>query len=254
MSVRPHRIALYCFALSTSFCTPKAHIVNVETSQYQFNAADNTSEDSLIARDIHPYKTKLDAIMNDVLAYSEQSMDKDQPEGLLGDFVTDACLQKAGDYYKPADNHKIDFCFVNNGGLRAALPKGNLIKGKIFELMPFDNELIVVTLDGKKTKMLLDFIAAKGGMPVSGVKIGIKKNKAVNVLIGGQLFDSTLTYKILTSDYLANGGDNLSFLAETNEKEIIGLRARDAIIEYLQEQTRQGNKIKIQLDGRIYRE
>ena len=51
---------------------------------------------------------------------------------------------------RPSNNHHIDFCLLNNGGLRTSLPQGNITRRKIFELMPFENELVVVTISKEK--------------------------------------------------------------------------------------------------------
>ena len=124
-------------------------------------------EDSVIKSEVSPYKIKLDKEMNVVLAVSEQVMMKSSPEGLLGNFSADAVLKMSREYGK--DSCKVDFCVLNNGGLRNPLPKGNITKYDIFSLMPFENEIALLTMNGGDVKELLDFIANKGGMPVAGL-------------------------------------------------------------------------------------
>ena len=43
--------------------------------------------------------------------------------------------------------------------------------------------------------------------------------------------DDWYTFKILTSDYLANGGDNMTFFRNKKQKKV-GIKVRDAIINY----------------------
>ena len=78
-----------------------------------------------------------------VLAESAQPLEKKQPEGKLGDFVADACLQESC-----ALTGVIDLALFNHGGLRRSLPMGCNNVGDVYELMPFDNELVVITLRG----------------------------------------------------------------------------------------------------------
>ena len=87
---------------------------------------------------ISEYKYGIDSVMNEVLCYSKLEMNKGKPESLLGNFVSDLCLEQF--------SNEADICIMNNGGLRNILPKGNVTKGDIYKLMPFENELVVVEL------------------------------------------------------------------------------------------------------------
>jgi 2',3'-cyclic-nucleotide 2'-phosphodiesterase (5'-nucleotidase family) len=232
-------------------CSNTTHVAKVETKNYALKDSINSDVDSAMYYKILPYQKSLAADMNAVLAVSDQALEKGQPEGLLGDFVADACLQVTNKTYYPADSKPADFIFLNNGGLRNSLPKGNITKGNVFELMPFENELIVLKINGAVAKKIFNFIASKDGAPVSGVRFGIKDKEAVNIFINNQPFDSTKTYKAVTSDYLANGGDQLFFLANEKERETFNLKVRDAIIQYLQMKSKVGEHIFVKADQRI---
>ena len=238
---------LFCMA-----CAGPAHVSKVETNTYPLNFSSPT--DSASNRIIKPYKLKHDAIMNEVLNVSEQPMEKGQPEGVLGDFVCDLSLIQARAAYKPANGKQIDFCFMNNGGLRSTFPKGDIILGKVFELMPFENQFVVVILDGPSTKKIIEFIAAKGGVPVSGIKMGIRDKQAINPMINNQPFDINKNYTVVTSDYLANGGDNLAFMSDIKDKVILDLKIRDAIVNYIKDEKKKGSRLIVKKDGRIYNE
>ena len=58
------------------------------------------------------------------------------PESLLGNFVTDLCLRQYSNI--------ADICVMNNGGLRSNLTKGEITRGDIYTLMPFENELVIL--------------------------------------------------------------------------------------------------------------
>lgn len=235
-------------------CSAPAKLDHVEKKQYVFSSKDYTSVDSSLWQNILPYKTKLDAEVNILIGKSSKAISKDQPEGLLGNFVADLSLEESNKHFYPSDNKKIDFCFLNNGGLRAALPEGDITKRNVFEVMPFENELIVLTVDGSQVKQLLNYIVSKNGIPVAGIRMKIKNKEAFDVTINNAPFDSSKIYKIVTSDYLANGGDNLSFLAEIKQREYVNLKLRDAMIEYIQQLTKDGKMIDPKLDGRITNE
>ena len=73
----------------------------------------------------------------------------------------------------------------------------------------------------------------------------------MNIYINNQLLDSTKTYKALTSDYLANGGDQLFFLSNVKERESVNLKVRDAIMEYLKQKSKAEEHIVVKQDQRI---
>lgn len=183
----------------------------------------DTIPDSTILSIISPYKKGIDSIMNEVLCYSNVEMKKEKPESLLGNFVTDLCLKTI--------KEKADICILNNGGLRTTLSKGIITRGKIYELMPFDNELVILHLNKKEFRKLLYYLKERNGEPFSGMGITILKNDSINIKFENEQIEKQNLVRILTSDYLANGGDKMSFFTE-KEQYPVGIKVRDAIINY----------------------
>jgi 2',3'-cyclic-nucleotide 2'-phosphodiesterase (5'-nucleotidase family) len=247
------KIIFFSLLLFTA-CSRTVNHTLVDTKVYKLNIEEFSSEDSLINVIIQPYKTSLETEMGKILAVSAQPMDKGQPEGVLGNFVADLSMDIAKMHYQSEVDDSPDFCFMNNGGLRSTLQKGNISVRDVYRLMPFENELVVLTLNGRLTFKLLEFIAAKGGMPVSGLKMGISNNQPVAIFIQGAPFNADKTYRILTSDYLANGGDNLEFLADAQKRDDLRVKVRDAIIEYLTILGKAEKQAVATLDKRLYYE
>jgi 2',3'-cyclic-nucleotide 2'-phosphodiesterase (5'-nucleotidase family) len=233
-------------------CQPKySKIVKAERTYVEINDSTTTSDirlDSMIA----PYKKIIDAEMNEVLIISETPMIKEQPEGLLGNMVADIVLKKTLDKLPINVQEEPIFCVLNNGGLRTSLPEGDITRKKIYELMPFENEIVILTLSPENAQELMNYIARSGGVPVSGIKMGIQKNEAVNIFVNGNPFDKNKNYKIVTSDYLAEGGDKMFFFKNPINKEIIGLKIRDVLIEYMKEENKKGKTLSAKKDERIY--
>lgn len=237
-------------------CKPPVYFKTADTSlKLDSTIADNKQVRDLIA----PYKTKLDAEMNEVLVISSEEFpaERGKPETKLGNLVADLSLEVANQLYKPTDNDSIDFCLLNFGGLRTSLPKGPITRGKIFELMPFENELVVVTINKKRFINFNWYLYESGGQPVSNIKTKkIHMEEMSKITYGPFIFkndkySSNNEFKILTSDYLANGGDNMIFFLNPIKTEPVGIKLRDAIIQYCIEQNKQGNQLVGKLDGRI---
>lgn len=244
--MRSHFLRLLFFSSVVLSCSTPKEITRHQTKEYVFSDTINTSIDSSIDVYVRPYRQQMEKEMNVVLAESVSTLERGNPESKLGNFMADACLNIA----RKRSTDKIDFCFFNSGGLRKALPQGPITKGDVFQLMPFENELVVLSCDGDHVENLLNFIASKGGAPVGGIRFDIKEGKPSNIRISDEAFDKQKTYKVLTSDYLANGGDSFFFLSDL-KRENLNLKVRDALIQFLQETTAAGKKIDIVKDGRI---
>ena len=205
---------------------------------------------------IYPYRVELALKMNEVINTSLIDMEVGTPEGLLGNFVSDLTYLKA----KEISEKNVDFCLLNNGGLRTPLPKGEITRGKIFELMPFENEIVIVELSGERIIDLIDYIktksimanSRKAGVPVSGLRMIINNDKVSDVKIGGLAFDKSKNYRVATTDYLSNGGDHMDFFLNPISIEYLGIKLRDAILIHIINLGNKKTKLNSVLDGRIY--
>lgn len=243
-------VVFLSFVFSILFLLVNCSGNKISKKEEQHYIINSNQIDSSAYYTILPYKQKMDKTMSEVIAQVEFPLTKEQPEGNLGNFVCD-CLYKQCKKYLGKDSVLLNGVLLNNGGLRTSIPEGELTVGKIFELMPFDNELTFVELTGEKTKEMINFIAAKGGMPVSGIKMYINSGKPINITINGVPFDENKHYYFISSDYLTGGGDKMDFFKEPVKKVFLKKLIRDAIIEYCKDETKSGRKINVRTDGRI---
>lgn len=254
-----HRKAQYLFLsaiLLVAACKRHAHVTEVNVSAVELNPK-SSQHDSATHVIIGPYKMKLDAEMNAVVARTDAAMpkEKDKVETLLGNFVADVVLDKARANDPQRATAQVDMCLLNNGGLRSSLPKGNVTRGDIFSLMPFDNEIVIVTITGAKMEELLKFLAASGGLPAAGIKMGIRADRTPGkVFINGKPLELSRNYRIATSDYLSAGGDKMAFFSSPVKIESTALKIRDALLEHCREKTANNQSIGSPLDGRLYYE
>jgi 2',3'-cyclic-nucleotide 2'-phosphodiesterase (5'-nucleotidase family) len=241
----PVAILLLFAACSTSY-----HSEVSSSLFYKPGKGNSAGEDASLDSMIVPYRNKLNAQMSEVLIESVSPIDKGQPESRLGNFVADACFETALEIYKADDGAMPDFCVLNNGGLRSMLPKGPVTRKHVFELMPFENELVILTMDGKDVRSLLEYIVSKGGVPVSNLKMSLSADVAT-ATIGGVLFNESQKYKVVTSDYLANGGDAMYIFAKNIRTELLQLKVRDAIIRCMENKNKKNLMLNPVADGRI---
>lgn len=216
--------------------------------QYKsYRIANTLQQDSALLTFLKPYSDSVNNSMNGIVGIAEMSLDKKQPESTLGNFMVDAFYAMAKEKY----NTEVDGAFVNFGGIRLTqLPAGNVTRGKVFELMPFDNLLILQKLKGDVLQQFLDLTAGKGGWPMAGISMQIKDKKAINVMIGGKPLDTNKTYTIVNSDFIANGGDNADMLRPVPQI-TNGYLMRDAIFDYIIKLKSQGKNISANIENRV---
>jgi 2',3'-cyclic-nucleotide 2'-phosphodiesterase (5'-nucleotidase family) len=195
---------------------------------------------------IKPYHDKVLSQMQEVLGVAPVALSKNPGENLVVNFVAD--LQRTA--AAQALHQPIALGVMTNGGMRSPIPAGPITLGNIFELMPFENELVVVDAPGPVVQQLFNY-AAPVRMAVSGATYSVDAEKhPQNILIGGQPFDPTKTYSIAMSDYLAGGGDNMLFLRGVPERST-GLLLRTAIADHIRTLTKAGKPVTAQIEGRV---
>ncbi|MCF8298305.1 MAG: 5'-nucleotidase C-terminal domain-containing protein [Saprospiraceae bacterium] len=235
-------------------CDSNYKVVDTDYELIRLDSNLKIADDSVALEIIAPYKQKLDSLMSDTIAYASKDLTISLPEGIMNNFVADLLLERANNTYNNKDKKPIDFCMINIASLRKNIGKGAIKRADIFELMPFENKLVVLELAGADVKLMLDYIAKTGGLPVSGLQMGIKSSSPVNVLINGKAFNKNQNYIVLTYDYLANGGDDMTFLTNPISRQELNILGRDAIIDFIIEKNQGGIEINSSLDNRIYNE
>ena len=237
-------VILITFITLFSYCTTTP-LPLVNYTSYKITTTANADSSYILM--LRPYKDSLDKTMNEVIGFSTNGLTKKQPESVLGNFMTDAIKTMTEKKF----NTKIDAAFLNFGGIRSYIPKGEVTIGKIFELMPFDNVVVVQVLKGSELISFLNRVCEKGGWPVSeGLTYSIKDKKLGEVFINNKPLEPTAIYKIANSDYIANGGDNCEML-KLIPKQNLNYLMRDALLEYTKLLTAAGKPINATIENRV---
>ena len=234
------------FAFLLSACT---HYYTPKTTTSSYSELKQIKNDSLTVAKIAPYKKQLDTQMNEVIASCDSSLTKDGMESTLANFVMQA-VEHFSNTHKPELKNKI-LPMVNRGGLRINLPKGEISVRTIYELMPFDNELVYITITGTKLQEAVTSFCENGKLFNAHLSFRIEKNKPMDLKIYNEIWNEKDQYIVLTTDYLANGGDNLICFNSPMKLETTGIKLRDAIIDYCRYLTKNNQHILPYKDGRI---
>lgn len=238
--------------LAASACTT-FRVSTTESANIHLDSLISYPASAKVEQMILPYREKVNEGMTEVLCNSAEAVYGGRPESPLTNLFADLTLEESNRFCKEKyPEIRMDVSMINRGGLRTSLPKGEIRTMTMFEMMPFENEVVFVKLSAEVMLQFINHLAVRGGEGVSGLRFGIKNNKAVSPEIGGKPIDSTRSYWLVTSDYIANGGDGSEILSKSAERIDTGIKARDMFTVYFRRIGKEGKTITAKTDGRIY--
>lgn len=203
--------------------------------------------DSSIEAAIAPFRVQMQAELEEVLGQAASEFIKDDPEGALDNLVADAVLFGA----RRRSRDTVHAVLLNDGGLRVPVAAGAIRVRHAYELLPFENYVVVLELTGQQMARLADEVAATNGEPIAGWTLVLEGERAASALVGGRPIDPNATYRVATVDYLADGGGTWSVLWEVADdaREDLAVLIRDVFAEYVRER----KVVRPNLDGRVRR-
>lgn len=206
----------------------------------QIKITDSIQVTSELETIISPYRQKIENEMNQKLAYSPKSLYKtDYPLNTpIGNLMADAVFEMGNPILKKRKQKKVDAVLLNYGGIRAGINKGDVSVRTAFNIMPFENQVIIAELPYSSVKKMIDYLVKeKKAHPISGMQIVLDENGSLqSATINNQPLQQDKHYYIATSDYLFNGGDNMKFFKEATSSYDINYKLRNLFIDYFQKQ------------------
>ena len=153
-------IKLFKFSilLLITSCGDNLQLFKAETSRIEINSEINI--DSTILKFIEPYKKNIEKDLFTTFAYSPYTLDKKDGElnTAIGNMMADAVLELSNPVFNLKKNKNIDFVLLNYGGIRSIISKGNINEKTAYNLMPFENEVVVTKLIGNDIYKLIDYL------------------------------------------------------------------------------------------------
>jgi 5'-nucleotidase/UDP-sugar diphosphatase len=209
-------------------------------------------EDQELLAELTTYADKVEQELSKVIGEATGTFSNEmvrKQETALGDMVADSM-----EWY--TQNQDVDFAIQNGGGIRTDLPEGEIEKGTVYEVLPFDNSVMVMTMKGSDVQKLFDYIATisngAGAFPQVSDSVSFTINyntgETENVRINGEPIDPDATYKIATNSYMAAGGDGYSMFTNAINSYDTSKFQRDVFIEYVKHL---GGTISPDVDERI---
>ena len=215
-------ILLVAGALSCSYQ------VNISSTSKNVRVDTSIQAVQQIEQFIVPYRDSLALQMGEIIGKADTSFEVVFPSSNLMNWATDALLLQETETVRLSEPV---ICILNAGGLRASLNKGPITVGDLFKLMPFDNSVAWVRLPISRIEAIETFMKNQPkGVPLANARF--EKGK---LTIQG-LNETHTHFWVITSDYLAQGGDKMTFFLTPESYQLKPKNLRDVFIEEVKRQ------------------
>ena len=229
-----HFVIFVTITFLYSCAEQKPDLIKIDAKQITIDSSLASKE--AIEDFVKPFRERINHILDSTLTYAPYPISK--TDGVLnttaGNLMADIVLSEANPIFKSRTGHTIDLVLLNHGGIRSLISKGNVSSRTAFEVMPFENSIVVAELKGSSILKMASYLRDSGrAHPIAGMQLTLDaKNEIQSLIIQGQPLDENKTYYVATSNYLVNGGDSMVFfkdaVAVTNTDYLI----RNAMIDY----------------------
>ena len=200
---------------------------------------------------ILPYRKRVNEVLDSVLAYAPYPITKTDGKwnSSAGNLMADILLEQANPIFQKRTGRAIDFVLLNHGGIRSIISEGAVTARTAYEVMPFENQIVVTKLKGPAVRALVSFLIRSGrAHPVAGIEIVLDADKTLqSVTIRDRPFDETQEYYVATSDYLVKGGDEMGFFGESDTIYKLNYKVRNAMIDFF----KKVDTLRAEVDGRF---
>lgn len=230
-----------------------AQNVSTPRCRYDYNMVrmDSTFDrdaDPKLASYVLKQKHKLDLEMEVVIGSCEESMSSFAPASPLSNFLTDVLLNRGPQRIDPT--RSCDISMLNFGGIRSQMSAGNVSVGDIFAISPFDNYLVLVEMKGSELLKCLKRFTEKFNAAYSGAQITYSNGRATQIKVNGQPIDEQRIYRLITLNFIVEGGDNLLSDIAFEKVTYSEVTFRDFLIDEIRMMTKEGKNIRGHMDDR----
>jgi len=209
--------------------------------------AGDTPEAEDVATLVKGYTSRIEIAMGEVVGQAPQGLSTDgkyDRECGLGRWASDIVRQTTG----------AEIAFLNAGGLRASINPGPVHVGDIYQVFPFENTLVTLSMTGSQLRRLLGLVARReaGLLYMSGATALLGDGKVEEVLVGGKPLQDGRVYRVATIDYLAQANDKYTTFSEATQFKDQGILLRDAIIDWVRKHPKASEPQGIRLQVRSW--
>lgn len=226
-------VLILTLAVFTSCGSKKLSVQKIEGKEIKIT--NDLPESPIIEAFVKPYREHINADLSAVLATAPKTLDKSGVwQSTIGNLFADVSRDLGNNIFQARENKNIDMVLLNHGGIRSIIPQGNVTARTAYQIMPFENNLVVIELKASEIREIADYIIKeRKPHPISGLSFTIDKNMiAKDIRVNDKPLDENRLYYVGTNDYLANGGDNMVFFLKGTKTFNLDYKLRNVLIDY----------------------
>ncbi len=200
--------------------------------------ADDWQDHPPVAEIINRYKPEIEKVMSESLGTCAKELTRtrgDIKSSTLGNWMTNIMKLRT----------KADIAIQNKTGIRANLPAGELKMRNLYEVAPFGNELVKMSLTGQQISDLFEYAGREDrhNLETNGIKVvyNLKKEagkRVVSLKVGNKPINLKKTYTVVTNSFLADGGDGHQTFTQGTKRNKTGIVLRDALAQYMRDNSK----------------
>ncbi|GGE09519.1 bifunctional metallophosphatase/5'-nucleotidase [Marinithermofilum abyssi] len=206
----------------------KAEIVTV----YQ----EGVQPDPEVVDIIKKSEEKVAPIINEKIGEAKENLTNEPNaagESALGNLIADAQRWKMN----------TDFAFMNPGGIRANIEAGTVTWGDLYNVQPFNNDLVTMKMTGEQIRKLLEQqwqLDRPRVLQISGLTYKWDPSRPAGDRVvelkkaDGTPIEPGQTYTVTANSFLAGGGDGFTVFNEATDK-VVGPVDLDTLVEYVKQ-------------------
>lgn len=235
--------------LTTMFCPAQNIVIEYELlSVKEVQDYDNVK----LQKELEKSKRELGKKTEEIIGFCPVELNNFIPQSPLTNFLADAIVAIGDQYCHDNGLDSVDFAVLNNGGIRTSLPAGNITIGNLYEVSPFENYIVIAEIKGSDVIKLFKRFTIKNCAPTSRqVNISYIGDYVHEILLQGKTINPEKTYRMVTLDFIANGGDDILKDIEIRNVVHTGIIGRNGYINYIKELNAKGQAITAKIDDRV---
>lgn len=247
-----HFVLFVTITILASCKTETNNLTKIQTTQIKVDTSFATIDH--IENYVEPYRNRINQVLDSTIAYAPKTLTKQDGSynTSAGNLMADIVLQAASPIFKSRTTNEVDFVLLNHGGIRSIISKGNVTARNAYEVMPFENSIVIVELSGETVIELVNFVKNSGrAHPIAGIQIILNQgNEVASIKIKGKPLNKEQVYYVATNDYLVSGGDDMVFFKAAKNIVNTDYLIRNAMIDYF----KKVDTVKAVVDDRFYME
>ncbi len=197
--------------------------------EFEYPGPDSETEEILDS-----YRHKYRMHTNRVVATAHDTLKFEKPDSGLNNLVADAIRFRAAE-----ESQKfVHLGVIGISPFRVWFEPGKITLGDMFEFLPEDDHLVILTLTGHQVYDLVQQVAAQGGAPVSGARFMLgPDNQAQGILVNAEIINPENEYLVATTSRFADGEGPFSALWNPVRRQDYEVSMNELLIEHFRRES-----------------